>query len=45
MAFTSVSTLHFFSIFAPVNIFVPLSKKDQSTHSLVVLLFELHVVS
>jgi hypothetical protein len=40
MAFPSVSALHFITIFAPVSI--PLSKKDQSTLTLIFLLFEFH---
>ena len=44
MAFPSVSVLYFVSIFAPVSVFFLLSKKDLSTHTLVFLLLELHVV-
>jgi len=44
MAFSSVSALNFVSVFPPVNIFVPPSKKDWSIHTLVFLLLELHVV-
>ena len=43
MPFPLISAIYFISIFAPMSVFVP-SKKDQSTHTLVFLLKELHVV-
>ena len=42
--FSSVSDSHFVSLFATHEYFVSPSKKDQSTHTLVFFLLELHVV-
>jgi len=44
MAIPSVSAPNFVSISPPRNILVPLSKKDWSIQTLVILLLELHVV-
>ena len=44
LTFPSVSTPHFISIFPPLSILFPLSKKHWSILTLVFLLLELHVI-